>query len=491
MKKIPDRWLYLPALILWIYLALRLIDHSKLLFHFPLDYTNDISSYMAQLFFLDKCGFHQFCPYWYNGFTAFQFTPPAWFFFTLPLYWIFNDVKIATYVSTVLIFLIGLISFILFGRLFNFSLIKRLAYFVFFLGNAIAIGNFIRLGDVHQLFGWVNFAIFAFIILYYKDKKIKTGFYWSILFLSIVVLSHQTIAILAPFILIGLFLVKRKKERLKIIAVSLLSLLITSFWWIPYITGFWGISGSKHILTKSLLSLDIRDLPQNIAAIIIPLAFLITFYYYWNTRDRNKNELLFFTPIIFLVLILLFRVAYYIPILKYVYPDSYLYLFIFFTVFMFFQLDVELIKLKRLIPSALIILSIISVSIGIFYTPNFMLPNDTGDRTIKILENVDDKFIIFGKGTEVYNKAVYSYAPIYLNLSTPEGWYFIFDEDQLELSRKTRSDLEHENCTGLKNDLNLLGAKYAIAYDEQCEKFKKCGFIEKENLGNVCLYHAG
>src|SRR3989344_8074240 len=125
MRKIPDKWLYLPILILGSYLIVRLVDQSQLMFHFPLDYTNDISSYMAQLFFLDKCGFHQFCPYWYNGFTAFQFTSPAWFFFTLPLYWIFNDVKTATYISMVLIFLIGLVSFILFGRLFNLSLVKR------------------------------------------------------------------------------------------------------------------------------------------------------------------------------------------------------------------------------------------------------------------------------------------------------------------------------------------------------------------------------
>ena len=82
MKNIPDRWLYIPIILLAINFVYRLADQSQLLFYFPLDYTNDISSYMAQLFFLDKCGFHAFCPYWFNGFTTFQFTSPAWFFFT-------------------------------------------------------------------------------------------------------------------------------------------------------------------------------------------------------------------------------------------------------------------------------------------------------------------------------------------------------------------------------------------------------------------------
>lgn len=322
MKKVPDSWFYLPILILGIYFIIRLVDQSQLMFHFPFDYTNDISSYMAQLFFLDKCGFHAFCPYWYNGFMTFQFTPPAWFFFTLPLLKIFGDVKIATYVSMVLVFLLGLVVFILMGRLFGFSVIKRIAFFLFFFGNAIAIGNFIRLGDVHQLFGWVLLVILGFIALYYKNHEINNWFYFSIPVLAIIILSHQTVAVLAPFILLSLFLIKRNKERIKIFISGFVAVAITSFWWILYVKGFSDTIGSQHVLTKSLVSLSLSDIPQNIATLIIPLFLWILFYFYWKSHNRNRKELLFFLPIISLSIILFLRLVYLIPILKFVYPVS-------------------------------------------------------------------------------------------------------------------------------------------------------------------------
>ena len=414
MKKIPDSWFYLPILILGIYFIIRLVDQSQLMLHFPLDYTNDISSYMAQLFFLDKCGFHTFCPYWYNGFITFQFTPPAWFFFTLPLLKIFGDVKIATYVSMVLIFLLGLVAFLAMGKLFEFSITKRIAFFLFFFGNAIAIGNFIRLGDVHQLFGWMLFVPFAFGILYYKNRKLNKNFYWGVPLLSLIILSHQTIAVLAPFCLLGLFFVKRNGERIQIVLVGIISLILTSFWWIPYIKGFGETIGSQHVLTESLRSLAVSDLPQNLASIFIPLVFWIIFYHYWRLYDKNQKEFIFFLPIIILSILFFFRFVIFIPLLKFVYPDSYLYFFIFFTVFMFLKSEIQIFPLKKLIFLALIFVTTISIMINIFYTPKFMVPDEAGENLIKILGDVDDKFLVIGnKSSVLYAEAIYSYAPIY------------------------------------------------------------------------------
>ena len=86
---------YLALILLFANFIYRLIDQSKLIKYFPLDYNNDGSSYMAQLFFMKVCGFHSYCSYWYNGFTAFLHSPPGWYFFTLPILEIFGKVNIA------------------------------------------------------------------------------------------------------------------------------------------------------------------------------------------------------------------------------------------------------------------------------------------------------------------------------------------------------------------------------------------------------------
>src|SRR3990167_241548 len=109
-NKFNDKWLYLPILILGTYLIIRLIDQSNIIYIFPLDKYNDMSSYMAQLHFLKVCGFHNFCPYWYNGFITFITTPPGWYSFTLPLYYLFNNVQLASYISLILMYIISLFT---------------------------------------------------------------------------------------------------------------------------------------------------------------------------------------------------------------------------------------------------------------------------------------------------------------------------------------------------------------------------------------------
>ena len=140
--------------------------------YFPVDYNNDGSSYMAQLFFLKTCGFHNFCSYWYNGFVNFLHSPPGWYLFTLPIFNLFQIVNVATYLSMILMFIISfLIVYFLYGKI-GLTRFERTVFFIFFFGNAIAIGNFIKLIRVHELFAWMNFLLFFFLIFYFKDKKL-------------------------------------------------------------------------------------------------------------------------------------------------------------------------------------------------------------------------------------------------------------------------------------------------------------------------------
>ena len=111
-----------------------------MIFTFPLDYTNDYSSHMASLFFLFKCGFHNFCSYWYNGFVVLKTYPPGWFFFTYPLYLITKNVQLSTYLSILILFGLCFIVIYLLSKIIRISKIKAIAFFDFI--NLKDISNF-------------------------------------------------------------------------------------------------------------------------------------------------------------------------------------------------------------------------------------------------------------------------------------------------------------------------------------------------------------
>lgn len=126
-----DKVLLFPIIIMGIYFIYRLIDLSKIITYFPLDYTNDISSYIGMLFFLVKYGYNAIIPNWYNGFILFKIIQPGWYFYTLPIYLITKNILLATYISTISLFIIGFVLLFIIGKNNNFSLIKVLTFFVF------------------------------------------------------------------------------------------------------------------------------------------------------------------------------------------------------------------------------------------------------------------------------------------------------------------------------------------------------------------------
>lgn len=490
-SKIPDKWFYIPVILLGIYFIIRLVNQSKIISIFPLDYTNDIASYMAQLFFLGKCGFHNFCPYWYNGFITFKLTTPGWYFFTYPVYLITNNVQISAFISMILIYIIGFVLIWYFGKYFKFSKIKKISFFLFFFANAIAIGNFIRLGRLHGLLAWTIFIAFTFILLIYKDKQIDKKFFWIILPYSLIILTHQTVTILASLSLLSLFLIKNNlKEKLKIIAVLIISLAITTFWWVPYTKVFLTTKGADYALTATLLIFDKNHIAQNIATFLIPVIFWVIFYFYWKSYNKSKKELLFFIIPIILSILLFTRLLYFIPILKYVYPDSYNYLLILLSIFMFFKIDFSILRLKKLIPFLLALIVIVSIGVNIFYTPNFAEYTKLEKETITMLEKVSDPFLLIGSPSHTsYSNAYYAYAPVKLNLSTPGGWYpELKEKSYIDLLYSANSLLKEKNCGKLIEVIINLNATEIISFDEHCQTLKDCRFKLKEQSERVCLY---
>src|SRR3989344_6518106 len=129
-NKINERLLYIPIFILGINLIIRIINQSKIIKQFPLDLTNDWSSYIALLHFLKDCGFHNYCPYWYNGFITFKLVAPGWYFFSYIINIITNNYLITVYVSMILIFIFGFVIVYKFGKKFNISKEKLILFFL-------------------------------------------------------------------------------------------------------------------------------------------------------------------------------------------------------------------------------------------------------------------------------------------------------------------------------------------------------------------------
>src|SRR3989338_5389875 len=491
LQNIQNKWLVLPVIVLAANFVWRLIDESQIMRQFPFDFVNDVSSYMAQLHFLKVCGFLKFCPFWYNGFIAFKFTPPAWYFFTYPLYLLFGDVKIATYASMLLIFVLAFAAIWYFGRLFNLSRIKRLAFFLFLFANAISIGNFIRSGRIPELFAWLNFVIFAFILLWYKDRPLDKKYLLTIPFLAIIILSHQVVAVLSFVALSGLFLIKNMKEKLAIIASATVAIAATSFWLLPYAIGFSNSGVVGHVATAELFNFDKLTLPQNIATLIVPIALWVLFYFYWQSHNKSKKELIFFSPILLTSALLFFRLTYFVPILKYVYPDPHMVLFLFAGLFMFFKTNFsKSLNFEKLISICIIFTAMLSVAISVFYTPGFSQHTVFDAEMLTALNSVNpaEKFLILGTQKTSYSKAYYAYASTYLGLSSASGWYpEVKDNSYMTRLRSVGPSFDGRTREEFSRHTSYLNATTIISYYDGCKVLADFGWTEIKS-GAVCLY---
>ncbi|MFH1638669.1 MAG: hypothetical protein ABIB71_09655 [Candidatus Woesearchaeota archaeon] len=485
--KKKELWLLIPIIFLSLCFIIKLVDQSQMMKIFPLDYTNDMSSYMAQLDFLKKCGYNNFCPYWYNGFTTFKITMPGWYIFAYPLYYLTNNVQITFFVSMITIYVLAFVSIYFLGKLHKLSITKRVALFIFFFANAIAIGNFIRLGRVPELFAWLNFIIIALAALYYKDKKIDKKFLLLIIPTAIVLLSHQTVAILSLLTLASLFFISKERRIIGITIIAALA--VTSFWWIPYLSAFGKTAGTGLVLTETLLRFDSAYFAQSIAALVIPLVFIAVFYFCWDKRIR---DLLFFLPVLILSVLVFTGLIIYLPLFKYIYPDVYLLYFAFFAIFLLLKHDFSK-AISKLIILALISFAIISIIISFVHTPSFIVPGEYEREIVSMLDLVDDKFLVLGEtGSTIYSNALYSYASIYYNLSTPGGWYtaLITPEYYAKL-REVNYNLITLECDELLNTARFLNTSYIIASDQSCEKLESCGLKQKKSGKRACLYLVG
>ncbi|MFH1444879.1 MAG: hypothetical protein ABIF08_00115 [Nanoarchaeota archaeon] len=492
-----DKVLLLLTSCLAVYFAIRIIDFSKIISYFPVHVTGDIPSYMAQLFFLSEYGFHQIVPYWFNGMVLFLRYPPGWYYFTLPIYQLTKSITLATYISITTIFLLIFIALYQFGKVEKISKVKRVAFFFFMFGNGIAVGNFLRLGRVTELFGWLWFITTMAIILYYKDHRVNLKFFWIIPAYAMIILSHPPLTIFFNILCFFpmLFLIKKSIYEKIIVVLSMVAGLIASaFWWVPFVLdNLKNNVLSNNPLGKKMLGLEDQPLLNfilnNIATSSICILLWASFYVYWQHKNKSKRELLFFSPLLILSLLFFLRISLLLPLANIVYSDIYAMGFLFFSLYFLFKTPLR--KRVKIIFLVILTLFVIgNVGISILHTPWFPTYTQVEYNTFSLLQLIQGKFLMINSPYPTsYPHAYYCYASVYYKVSTPfgmgtEGFFPSYLKPIQEITQSINSK-NCENTTELAEKIELTEI---ITYDDSCDLLKNCGFEEIKTNKPACLY---
>ncbi|MBU1203944.1 MAG: EpsG family protein [Nanoarchaeota archaeon] len=487
-------YLIIPVILLLTYLLIRLINQAQMIQIFPIDaYANDYSSHIARLWFLAKYGLHQPIQHWYNGnYTLLTHYPPLWYILTLPIYKLTQNPQSAAFISLVLMYISSFAILIWFGKTQNLSKISSAALFFFFFANPIAIGYFLRLGKLPEMLGWLFSFIFLAIIFWYKNHKLDWKFILLIPVYALIHYSHVLVFIAVSIPLISLFLIKKTREKI-IIAVSVIATAIITF---PFWSIFTKNMSENKIGTYFSLHWLIQpgNMTDKITSIIVPVMFLTIFYLYYksiqehNTTIKHK-ELLFYLPIIFFSILYAARLACFIPIINRPTPDTYNFLLIFISSFLFLKINFRKLKLQKYIAPLLIIVVIIGIILSTTLTTPFKPHTQEVKDTLKILEDVDYKFRISENPPSVNGRAITSYAPIYLNLSTPGGWASLnLSKEYIDLLSAQTEAVKSKDCVKTESSMRNLQTKELITFNEYCYFLESCGFQKKKQINNVCLY---
>ncbi len=492
-----DKWLLPLIILLAAFFIFKLVDQSKILFYFPLDQNNDISSHIGQLFFLKQYGFHAIVPNWYSGFKLFLTYPPGYFLFALPLYLAAGNIQSAVYISHILVYLIGLLFFILLGKHQKFSLEKTLFFYLLFYANPIAVGNFIKLGRLPELFSLTLFVLLFAMILRLKGTpiRIKEAILFGIVYAA-VLLAHPSSFIISSLIILPLFVVKNNKEKIILVLSIAASILLTSFWTIPF---FLTSLNSSSMLTVVGLDrlLRLQDFFfDNLFSFITPAAFFLVALFYFKSikgKKAKRKEVLFYSPVILFSLLYLFRVAAFLPLFNKPYPDSYNLFFIFLSVFLFLKIPLEAYRknLRRLIKIFLALLPFLIIIPTMIFVPNFRVHNAVDRDVIALLPSVNPETRFFIKGIPYpsSHQAMYTYAAVFYSLSTPEGWL-----PQATTWETIRGFIELEqavqkgDCEIIRAALDEFKARELLVFKDYCNNLKNCGMISKGENANACLY---
>jgi len=480
MEYIKDRHFYFLVVILGAVFVVNFIKISSIMQYFPLHSFTDGTGYIGRLTLLIKYGYHGFAPNWYNGFIVLKHYAPGWFFFTLPIYWLTKNVLISTFISMLVSYIFSLIFFILLGKTFKLSIIKSISFFLLFYLSPTAFVNFFILGRPPELLA-ITIFILGFVLIY----KVKT---WNtrnlilfFLFFSLLSLQQQGVTILFTFLVAGLLLTLTWQKRFYIVLGMLGAMLLSSFWWIPFLdykgTGVELITG---------IGLD------NFISIgsLITLIFLVSFYFYWNGRHRNKRDLLFFSPILVIAVLYLTRIVAFMPFFNKIWPNSYNLFFSFLTIFFILRTNFQP-NIRKIITMGLYIIPLLFLLIPVIYPVQSFEYNDVDKETLSIFKDVNDRMlIVYTNDTSISTRSLVAYATLHHNVTTPDGWGEFSVSKDLFKKVESAKYIENKSCADIQKSFDELEIKQIVGLSNACTILSDCGYIYKIKKENVCLFQS-
>lgn len=488
--RFSDKIFVLPILLFAVNFIYRLVDAAKLITTFPLDYVNDLASYVALVHFFDVYGFLQNVPNWFNGFILFNTYPPGWVVYDWLFYKVLGNLLLATYVSTLVLYVLGFIAIYLIGKELRLSSIKRVALFLFVFANPMVIGAVLKQGRLPSFMAYILFAYIFYLALYFKDRRID----WRIIFLglvfSLLLLTHQPETILSGVFLLGLLLVKKWKERFAVASVLFFGVVFASFWLIP----FFYYTSTLHFLkigfANWLFNFD-GFFWNNVIGIILSLSLFVLFFISYR-KNKFQQMLLFFAPVLVLNFLFITRIVSFLPVLKYVYPDPFNDFLMFFVALFLVALPYR--KLRPLFKYAIVVGLLLFSAAGVYYnmtyTPFFVEHSKLDEDFISLIPLIEGKFLFFStEQPSSYPGAYNSYAAIYYNKSVINGWGEMFKEYNytLDLENELRGYFAQHSCTFIPF-LVSYNTTEILTYTEDCSYFvEECGLIEKAHAGDACL----
>jgi|SRR3989344_7668397 len=475
---IEDKELYFLTVILSIIFVYQLIKISSMIHYFPLNGFLDGLSYMTRLYFLAEYGYHNFVPNWHEGFFILKHYAPGWFFFTLPIYWLTKNIVLSSFISMLLSYILGLIFFLILRKSQKLSLAKSLAFFLIFYLSPSAFSDFFFLGRLTDLFSFV-FLILGFALIY---KKREWDSYWIFLFFSLytlMLLNQSSVVILYSFLVLGLLLTLGLKERILIITSIIISLILTSFWWIPFLD-------NKGTILENFKAIGFNNYFSY--GTIISMIFLISFFFFWISKNRNKRDLLFYSPSLILVFLYATRIVSLIPLLNNIWANSYNLFFTFLAIFFIFKTNFNL-KVKKFVVFGIYLIPLFVIVISFIYPIKSFEYNETQRGIISLFPNTTNRVLIVpSEKVDVSGKALIAYGTIYYNLTTPDGWQTSSVSPELYQKLKfVQKTVSERNCNEIESKLEELKVEQVFAIGDKCQIFLDCGFkISMENE-DACL----
>jgi len=208
----------------------------------------------------------------------------------------------------------------------------------------------------------------------------------------------------------------------------------------------------------------------------------------------SRKKLLFFSPVLLLSLLFVSRIAVFIPLLNKIYPDIYMLFFLFFSIYFFLKINVSSFSpiFLKFIFVALILISLLSVTVSEIHTPKFVPYTQLELDTLDLLPLVEDSYVIPYSISETSHPPMYySYSAVYYDLSTPSGAnnFGTATEDYIEEVRGFNKYIQSKNCQALIDNMITLNVTDIIVYNEDCEFLRECGLFEVKTNNNVCLYN--